>query len=91
MATSFFAVLGFIAVPIGERTAYEHVKLALATPEGQQTTAALGRAYAAIQNRVVDWVVEKVSSTTQINELPTVLDRKDLMRHTEEPKPDPQR
>ena len=90
MATSFFAVLGFIAVPIGERTAYEHVKLALATPEGQQTTAALARAYGAIQDRVVEWVVEKVSSTTPMNDLPTVLDRKKLMRNTEKPKPDPQ-
>lgn len=91
MATSFFAVLGFVAVPIGECTAYEHVKLALATPEGQQTTAALGRAYAAIQDRVVDWVSEKVRSTTQINELPTVLDRKDLMRNAGQVKPAPQR
>lgn len=80
MATSFFAVLGFIAVPIGDRTAYEHVKLALATPEGREATAALGRAYSAIQDRVVDWVVGKLHTTDSIGgALPSVLDRKDLL------------
>lgn len=89
MATSFFAVLGFIAVPIGDRTAYEHVKVALATPEGREATAALGRAYAALQSRVVDWVVGRVSASAPIKELPTVLDREELTRNRGAAEPNP--
>lgn len=77
-------MLGFVAVPIGERTAYEHVKVALATPEGREATAALGRAYSALQDRVVEWVVSKVGATNPFGkEIPTVFDRKDLLPKSE--------
>lgn len=67
MVTGFFALLGFIAVPIGDRTAYEHVKAFLDTPEGRETTAALSRTVATAQSRLLAWVTERlgISSVTE--------------------------
>lgn len=60
MVTGFFALLGFIAVPIGDRTAYEHVKVFLETPEGRETTAVLSRTYTSVQHRLFSWVAQKL-------------------------------
>lgn len=37
-----FAMLGFLAVPIGEKTGYEHTREMLATPEAARVGEALG-------------------------------------------------
>lgn len=37
-----FATLGFLAVPIGPKTGYEHVRGALATPQAAHLGDALG-------------------------------------------------
>jgi hypothetical protein len=38
-----FAALGFMAVPIGDRTGYEHARAILATPEAARLGESLGR------------------------------------------------
>ena len=53
LATGFFALLGFIAVPLGDKTGYEHVCSALRTPEGQRAVTAVGEAYDATKARLV--------------------------------------
>jgi len=52
LGTSFFALLGFVAVPLGDKTAYQHVASAISTPEGKRATAALGDAYEATKQRL---------------------------------------
>jgi hypothetical protein len=64
LVTGFFALLGFIAVPIGERTGYEHVKAALATPEGHEAVAAVSRAYSALREKFCAWAFEKLGQAT---------------------------
>jgi hypothetical protein len=63
MVTGFFALLGFIAVPIGERTGYEHVKAALSTPEGREAVTAVARAYGALRERFFGWAVERLQTS----------------------------
>jgi hypothetical protein len=63
MVTGFFALLGFIAVPIGERTGYEHVNAALSTPEGREAVTAVARAYGALRERIVGWAVERLQTS----------------------------
>lgn len=75
MVTSFFALLGFIAVPIGERTGYEHVKSALATPEGQEAVAAMSRAYEATREKFFSWAIEKLGAATSSAEATKALSR----------------
>jgi hypothetical protein len=66
MVTGFFALLGFIAVPIGERTGYEHVKSALGTPEGREAVAAVARAYEATRDRSLSWLAERIGRATAV-------------------------
>lgn len=78
MVTGFFALLGFIAVPIGERTGYEHLKAALGTPEGQQAVVAVARAYVATKDRCVAWLVERLHRASNDALAPTrLLDGRD--------------
>ncbi len=42
LVVSVFALLGFMAVPIGDRTGYEHLKAILATPQAAQFGTTLG-------------------------------------------------
>lgn len=83
MVTSFFALLGFIAVPIGDRTAYEHVKVALLTPEGREAARALSHAYSALREKLVGWAVEKLGETSvvRLGDPPARLDPKQLVPH----------
>ena len=67
MVTGFFALLGFVAVPIGDRTGYEHVKQALETPEGREAVAAVGRAYVATRDRLLTWAADRLKTTASIN------------------------
>jgi len=60
LATGFFALLGFVAVPIGDRTGFEHVKTALGTSEGQEAIAAVGRAWDATRERCLGWMFERL-------------------------------
>jgi hypothetical protein len=64
LVTGLFALLGFIAVPIGERTGYEHVKAVLGTPEGREAVAAIARAYEATRDRCMGWIVERIGRAT---------------------------
>ncbi len=64
MVTGFFALLGFIAVPIGEHTGYEHVKAALGTAEGREAIAAVARAYEATRDRCLGWLVDRIGRAT---------------------------
>lgn len=60
-ATSFFALLGFVAVPLGDKTGYEHVKAVLATEEGKRATSALGDLYESTKQRLFGKVTEQVT------------------------------
>lgn len=62
LATGFFALLGFVAVPLGDQTGYEHVCTALNTPEGKRATSALSELYDATKARLFGYVTEKAQS-----------------------------
>ena len=53
-----FACLGFMTVPVGTKTGYEHVKTVLATPEAERVAESLGvwanRLRASLATRVGD-------------------------------------
>lgn len=61
LATGFFALLGFIAVPLGDKTGYEHVCAALRTPEGARAVTALSDAYDATKARLFGYVKGKLT------------------------------
>ena len=61
-ATGFFALLGFFAVPLGDKTGYEHVCTALRTPEGQRAVDALTDAYAATKAKLFGEVRAQLST-----------------------------
>lgn len=48
-----FATLGFLAVPIGPKTGYEHLRSVLATPEATRVGEALGTLGRALKKTLI--------------------------------------
>ncbi len=57
-----FAVLGFIAVPLGERTGWEHLKSVLATPAAKDAQRELGQALTRLYQKVFVGEPEDIGS-----------------------------
>jgi hypothetical protein len=53
---SFFALLGFIAVPVGEQTGLEHVRGFLRSDTGKQVVSTSGEVGSATRRQVLKWL-----------------------------------
>lgn len=77
LATGFFAFLGFVAVPLGGKTGYEHLQTTLSTKEGKRATSALGDVYDATKARLIGFVTEQFVPTQVATEAKTLLGGRD--------------
>ncbi len=53
---AFFAMLGFISVPLGDKSGWEHLKAIAATPAASQAIVELKTSVLAAESRLVAWV-----------------------------------
>jgi len=53
----YFALLGFMAVPIGDRTGLQHLRVFLSTPEASRAVESLGALCNAARNQLASWLV----------------------------------
>lgn len=58
MLVGIFALLGFVAVPLGEKTGYEHLRSVLATDEAQRAIDEMGDASIAVRQKVKGMINE---------------------------------
>ena len=53
---SLFAILGFVYVPLGRHTGYEHAKAVMATPAAAEAMRDLTAAVLSLRQRALDFV-----------------------------------
>jgi hypothetical protein len=51
---SAFALLGFVSVPLGERTGYQHLRAILRTPEASLALSELGVAFTRLRGKLLE-------------------------------------
>jgi len=61
-AVTFFALLGFVSVPLGEKTGWAHVQAIAATPAASQAIADFKDGVGLWQHRLVGWFTARLQS-----------------------------
>jgi hypothetical protein len=61
---AFFALLGFVSVPLGHKTGFSHVQAILATPAAAQAVDEFKLSVADWEHRLVGWLTSRWHSTT---------------------------
>jgi hypothetical protein len=59
---SLFALLGFLYVPLGQHTGFEHARAVLSTPAAQAALSDVAGAVLALRTRVMELVTTQVSA-----------------------------
>lgn len=62
-----FAILGFIYVPLGRHTGYEHARAVLSTPAASAALEDLSRAALGLRQRAFDFVSGRVSAPSRLD------------------------
>jgi hypothetical protein len=85
-----FAVLGFLYVPLGRHTGYEHARAVLSTPAASAAFEDLTRAAWRVREQAVDLVTGRVTAPAPVSEIGTKTDH-DRPNKSREPRPVPPR
>ena len=58
----FFALLGFVSVPLGDKTGWGHLQAIAETPAASQALVALKSSMIESQHRLVGWLTSRLTS-----------------------------
>jgi hypothetical protein len=61
---AFFALLGFVSVPLGQKTGWAHIQAIAATPAATRAVDEFKSSVAEWEHRLVGWLTSRFHSTT---------------------------
>jgi hypothetical protein len=83
-----FAVLGFLYVPLGRHTGYEHARAVLSTPAASAAVQELTATAWGLRERAVELVTGRVTAPAPVSEIGATTDPRNP-RKSREPRPVP--
>jgi autotransporter translocation and assembly factor TamB len=69
-ALAFFAFVGFVSVPLGNKSGFEHLKAIASTPEAAQAIGEVKSRLLSTQSQVTRWLISLVTHDRDSQVLP---------------------